>query len=91
MNDNFINYKQIANEIFLEWVDDEESKSSFEGWIDETNKLGCFADWLETDAARDVLFEKMCAFYKDADEADTATDKLYSYMAKGINHWFEEA
>lgn len=91
MNNIFIDYKQIANEIFLEWVDDEESKSSFEGWIDETNKLGCFADWLETDAARNVLFEKMGAFYKDVDEAENATNKLYSYMTTGINHWFEEA
>ena len=64
MNDNFIDYKQLANEIFLEWVSDEETKSSFEGWIDESNKLGCFADWLETDEARDVLLDKLLCFTK---------------------------
>jgi hypothetical protein len=91
MNDNFIDYKQLANEIFLEWVSDEESKSSFEGWIDEANKLGCFADWLETDEARDVLLDKLLCFYKDVEDAEEVADKLYTYMTKGINRWFEEA
>lgn len=91
MNDNFIDYKQLANEIFLEWVSDEESKSSFEGWIDEANKLGCFADWLETDEARDIMLNKLLCFYKDVEDAEKVADKLYTYMTKGINRWFEEA
>lgn len=89
MNDNFIDYNQMADDLFKWWEDDQKCKVNFTPWLDTGNMLGEFSDWLGTDEARDIILDKMLAFYKDVEDAEVAANKLFDYMQKGIDKYFE--
>lgn len=89
MNDSFINYNQMANDLYFDWKDDQLSKPDFTPWLDSANELSDFGEWLETDEAKDAILDKMLAYYKDIEDAQVAANKLYNYMNKGINNYFE--
>lgn len=90
MNDNHVNYKQLADQLFKWWEEDQKCSPFFTPWIDDINKLADFSDWLNEEKSQELILNKMCEYFKDVDDAEEAANKLYNFIQKGINNYFEK-